>query len=132
MHEPQRRRFSRVDFHAGGQLTVKGQIIACEIEDLSLKGALVTVASDAPPLARDCPVQLGLALGDDGERISIIMQTHVAHIHGPQYGLHCTEIDLDSVTALRRLVELNLGDPALLERDLSALIAEAGNGAIRG
>lgn len=124
MHEPQRRRFSRVDFHAGGQLAVNGQVIACEIEDLSMKGALVTVARDAPELVPDCPVQLGLTLGDDGEHI--IMQTHVAHIHDQQYGLHCTEIDLDSVTALRRLVELNLGDPALLERDLSALIAEAG------
>jgi hypothetical protein len=27
------------------------------------------------------------------------------------------------MTHLRRLVELNLGDPALLERELSALIA---------
>ena len=30
----------------------------------------------------------------------------------------------DSVTHLRRLVELNLGNPDLLERELSALIAE--------
>jgi len=30
-------------------------------------------------------------------------------------------IDLDSISHLRRLVELNLGDEALLERELAAL-----------
>lgn len=123
MHEPQRRRFSRVDFHAGGQLAVNGQTVACEIEDLSIKGALVAVTDDVAALAADCPVQLSLPLGMDGEHI--VMQTHVAHRHGHQVGLRCTEIDIDSVTALRRLVELNLGDPALLERDLSSMIASA-------
>ena len=39
-------------------------------------------------------------------------------------GLHCLAIDIDSVTHLRRLVELNLGDPALLEREVSALVAD--------
>jgi hypothetical protein len=52
------------------------------------------------------------------------MQTRVAHVEGPQAGLLCISIDIDSVTHLRRLLELNLGDPALLERELSALIAE--------
>ena len=33
-------------------------------------------------------------------------------------------IDLDSITHLRRLVELNLGDEKLLERELSHLAAE--------
>jgi len=127
MHAPQRRRFSRVDFHAGGRLTVNGRVIACEIEDLSMRGALVTVADDMPALAEDCPLQLGLTLGDDGEQIT--MQAHVAHVHGHQYGLRCTEIDLDSITALRRLVELNLGDPALLERDLSSMLASASDSA---
>lgn len=124
MHEPQRRRFARVGFHAGGRLTVAGQIVACSVEDLSLKGALVTISGDASALTEDCPVELNLTLGEDGERITMLAR--VAHLHDHRYGLRCTEIDLDSVTALRRLVELNLGDPALLERDLSAMIASAG------
>jgi hypothetical protein len=37
--------------------------------------------------------------------------------------LLCESIDLDSITHLRRLVELNAGDPALLERELTALVA---------
>ncbi|MCG8610315.1 MAG: hypothetical protein MI864_07240, partial [Pseudomonadales bacterium] len=31
-------------------------------------------------------------------------------------------IDLDSITHLKRLIELNVGDPSLIERELSALI----------
>jgi hypothetical protein len=42
-------------------------------------------------------------------------------------GLRCDRLDVDSMSHLRRLVELNLGDPALLERDLQSLIA-AGDG----
>jgi hypothetical protein len=41
--------------------------------------------------------------------------------------LHCDNIDVDSVTHLRRLVALNSGDPKLLDRELAALLTEAGN-----
>jgi len=37
-------------------------------------------------------------------------------------GFACTHIDIDSAAHLRRLVELNLGNPELLARELSALI----------
>jgi hypothetical protein len=36
-------------------------------------------------------------------------------------GFVCQHIDLDSISHLRRLVELNLGDVSLLERELAAL-----------
>ena len=37
-------------------------------------------------------------------------------------GFHCQLIDLDSITHLKRLVELNLADEGLLHRELSALL----------
>ena len=52
------------------------------------------------------------------------MNCQLAHCHGRLAGLVCTSIDLDSITHLRRLVELNLGDPDLLDRELSALIGD--------
>ena len=45
-------------------------------------------------------------------------------IEGIYFGLICRNLDIDSATHLRRLVELNLGDPKLLERELSALVTE--------
>jgi hypothetical protein len=53
------------------------------------------------------------------------MSTTVTHVAGRRVGLRCDNIDIDSVTHLRRLVELNAGDPNLLDRELSALIHEA-------
>ena len=52
------------------------------------------------------------------------MWATISHIDGRHLGLCCTSIDLDSITHLRRLVELNAGDPAILERELTALLTE--------
>ena len=57
-------------------------------------------------------------------RDQISMETRVAHEQGRYIGLLCLAIDLDSITHLRRLVELNLCDPNLLEREVSVLISE--------
>jgi hypothetical protein len=51
------------------------------------------------------------------------MQGELVHREGHQVGLRCREIDIESIAHLRRLVELNLGDEDLLERELSALIS---------
>jgi hypothetical protein len=40
----------------------------------------------------------------------------------------CRSIDIESITHLRRLIEVNLGDPAASERELKALIAGANPG----
>ncbi|MCP4041018.1 MAG: PilZ domain-containing protein, partial [Gammaproteobacteria bacterium] len=58
-----------------------------------------------------------------GEAQSLIhMQTTASHEDAERIGFRCCHIDLDSMSHLRRLVELNLGEPELLSRELSALI----------
>jgi hypothetical protein len=37
------------------------------------------------------------------------------------------QIDIDSISQLRRMVELNLGDSEMLERDLSSLVVLSNN-----
>ncbi|MFZ5621619.1 MAG: FHA domain-containing protein [Pseudomonadota bacterium] len=111
------RRFTRIPFDAEAVLERDGRECPCTVVDLSLKGALI----ERPEAwegtkGEDCT--LVLALGEDAQ---IRMDAKVAHIEEGQIGLSCRDIDLDSITHLRRLVELNLGDPALLERELMAL-----------
>ena len=89
--------------------------------DLSLKGALVRLPADSTAQA-GAACTLRVRLDEMGD--SIRMETKVTHIEGCYAGLSCHSIDLDSVTHLRRLVELNLGSEALLERELSALLSE--------
>ena len=57
----------------------------------------------------------------DEQGTSIRMEVAVVHHMASYYGLACREIDLDSVTHLRRLVALNLGDETLAEREFAQL-----------
>lgn len=116
----QRRHFSRVLFNAAACLGVDGGDRPCTVSDLSFKGALLRI-TDAPVPAPGTPCRLELRLADDDARI--FMDATVAHVEGERVGIHCDSIDLDSISHLRRLVELNLGDESLLQRDFSALIA---------
>lgn len=50
------------------------------------------------------------------------MQVELTHEAKGQLGFVCTNIDLDSIKHLRRLIELNLGDQEELERELGALL----------
>jgi len=118
----QRRHFSRVLFKAKASLSAGATTHPCEVLDLSLKGALVRVAaSEHWTPALDCDLELDL----DNDRQAIIrMAAQVTHRDGTVVGLRCREIDLDSITHLRRLIELNVGDESLLQRDLNALSSD--------
>ena len=114
----ERRHFVRVGFDAPALLTTATAAFSVHVLDLSLKGALIMVPAQAA-LGQGTLCQLTIPLTDTGNHIA--MSTEVAHVQGLHTGLLCKGIDLDSVTHLRRLIELQLGDPALLERDLGEL-----------
>lgn len=112
------RLFSRIPFHADIELQCAGATYHGKLADIALKGALVDLAPVAEvALGSEC--RLSLSLGEDSEKI--IMEGAVAHREDGLIGIACHRIDVDSLTNLRRLVELNLGDASLLERELSAL-----------
>jgi hypothetical protein len=116
----ERRNFWRAVFHSPVRLTThKGQTYA-QLLDISLKGALLETSNpwNGEP-GEECQLVLELAPGT-----TITMWTTVTHVEGPHVGLCCTSIDLDSITHLRRLVELNSGDPAILDREFGSLVRE--------
>lgn len=121
----QRRHFSRVLFKAKATLSAGTTTHPCDVLDLSLKGALVRVDENdhwTPEL--DCELALDLGQPTEQGRPAVIrMAARVTHRDGTVIGLRCREIDLDSITHLRRLIELNVGDESLLQRDLHALSA---------
>ena len=105
----ERRHYVRVQFDAPAVLTLATAAFNVQVLDLSLKGALITLPENAQVPA-GMPCQLDVPLAETEDCISMTA------------GLLCRSIDLDSVTHLRRLIELQLGDPSLLERDLAELI----------
>ncbi len=113
-----KRKFHRIFYKADVQLCSEtGSRQSCELTDISLKGCLLRFES---PWTGDLDslYTLNLQLSDD---ISINMQLSIAHVAGNEAGFKCEHIDIDSISQLRRLVELNLGDSEILERDLLAL-----------
>ncbi|MDA8446914.1 PilZ domain-containing protein [Paracidovorax valerianellae] len=119
----ERRHYVRVAFDAPALLTTGLGTFSVQVLDLSLQGALLLLGPEVPvaDLPRGAPCQLVVPLSADNDHIA--MSGDIVHIEGRQAGLQCRTMDLDSVTHLRRVIELQLGDPALLERDLAELIA---------
>ncbi len=118
----ERRRFSRIAFHRPAELDVGVGRVTCEVVDVSLKGALVEVpVSFRTHGGEKCSLAIRLDVGD----AVIRMEGEIAHREGALVGVRCVEIDLDSISHLRRLVELNLGDDEVLHRELSALVRPA-------
>tara|TARA_R110002153_G_scaffold30783_1_gene94278 strand:+ start:1113 stop:1475 length:363 start_codon:yes stop_codon:yes gene_type:complete len=115
----ERRHFNRVSFISKAYILAADKQWQTEIVDLSLKGALLRVPSGSKIQSGD-NIQLIFSL--DGLEAPITLLGQVSHIDAEQIGLHCTLLDIDSATELRRLIELNLSDESLLQRDLAALI----------
>ena len=116
----ERRNFWRAVFHSPVRLTTHDGQVYAQLLDISLKGALLEIGNvwNGKP-GDECQLNLGLALDTN-----IVMWTKVMHVEGRHVGLRCESIDLDSITHLRRLVELNSGDPAILDRELGSLVRE--------
>ncbi|MDT3671945.1 MAG: PilZ domain-containing protein [Aromatoleum sp.] len=119
-HRAQRRLYSRIPFRTTATFSMGDVTVDCELCDLSLKGALVK-PDGLPPLVPGQHCELELRL-DDRETV-IRMGASVAHAEHGRVGIVCREIDLDSLTHLRRLLELNLGDSEALYTELAALLS---------
>ncbi len=112
-----RRRFQRIEFDAATELVQGDRRWPVELHDLSLKGLLVRRPEGWDADAEQ-PFEARVRLADDAE---VRMEVAMTHEEGDLIGFVCQHIDLDSIAHLRRLVELNLGDDALLESELAAL-----------
>lgn len=119
----ERRQFARVAFAAGAELITTDARLHCQVLDISLKGVLLQLPPGPPPQA-GMPCLVKLPLGGEGGT-AIAMAGELAHVEGDHAGVLCRSIDLESITHLRRLIEVNLADTTASERELQALIAAA-------
>ncbi|KPX98917.1 Cyclic diguanosine monophosphate-binding protein [Pseudomonas amygdali pv. myricae] len=65
------------------------------------------------------PFEVDIILSNDAH---VKMDVKITHDNNRQLGFVCRHIGLESISHLKRLVELNLGDPQELDRELAALI----------
>lgn len=119
----ERRRFSRVIFSGDCSLSEevagKIEIFETELLDISLNGALV----QRPKEWHDEPdVLINLNLTLSASDIILEINSIVCHQEEGLLGIKFLTLSLESISHLRRLIELNLADEALMHREMSQLI----------
>ena len=123
MNEPtkSRRRFHRIPFSATVSVSHGGGRWQGRLIDISLNGLLISRPEDWDDRDNDDRhYRIEIDLGS--QDLNIVMQdTTIAHRDEHRIGLTCHRIDIDSIAGLKRLIELNLGDPGLVHRELASL-----------
>lgn len=115
----ERRRFSRIDFDARVEIAQGDKFWQAQLLDISLKGILLAKMG-LYQLENDSQILVKIILSDQA---SIAMSTQLVQQNIDQIRLACQSIDIDSVSHLRRLIELNIGDSQAAERELSELVS---------
>ena len=116
----ERRHFTRIPMDSLLRVQCHGQQWETRLLDLSLKGALFQRPDAfAGTPGEQCTIEMLL----EPLEIVIAMEGRIAHSEKDHVGFHCDHIDLDSISHLKRLIELNLGNESLLERELTELVS---------
>lgn len=113
----QRRRFHRFPVEGAVRLYSGSAMWSTQLIDMSLRGALVYRPDDwdgsiGNRYRLDVRLEGGPIIG---------MAVSLARITVEDLGFDCQKIDLDSFSRLKRLIELNIGNTEILNRELSSL-----------
>ena len=118
MPSQERRSYQRIPFQAEIIMQSGNEEWSCNLLDISLKGMLVE-PPDNLDIDTSKPCAVALFLGEETAIHARVTITHV--MKNGNWGLQWQHIDVASLTHLRRLLELNLNDPGLLDRELADL-----------
>lgn len=111
-----RRQFQRIEFEAPVIMQQNGKMLSTDVIDISLKGLLLK--GEDFPFDLSKTVHIIMPLSDD---VSIEMHALCSYSRDGASGFRWQQLDLESLTHLRRLLELNSEDATLLERELAHL-----------
>ncbi len=114
----EQRHFRRIPFDTRVILKNDNQEWCCHLVDISLQGALVEVKDPWTESSKD---QYTLEFLQSGTDVLIHMDVSIKHVNDKFLGLQVKHIDLESISHLKRLVELNLGSGDAINRELTEL-----------
>jgi len=115
--ETERRNYSRVPFNAEVLMQCGHEEWSGNLIDISLKGMLVEPPSGLV-FDEKKPFAVALFLGED---VSIHARVTITHANNGYWGLEWKHIDIDGLTHLRRILELNMENPERLNREIAEL-----------
>ncbi len=116
----ERRQFVRFPFHSRAEVQFRGMSCEGTLRDISLNGALF--AFDEVPIngsfLRPCRLYIRYIGQDQG----VAFNGLVVHAHAETLGIKFIGVGEKERMALIQLIDLNLADPSLLDRDVPALL----------
>ncbi|AXB30540.1 PilZ domain-containing protein [Vibrio campbellii] len=114
----ERRRFSRIIYQVPALIEQGDLAMQVTIQDLSLHGLLLKV-EDAKPLDSLLPVEVGFSFIQSEQMMQL--NASIVSIAGNEIRLKISNIDIESISQLKRFIELNVGNNELLNRELEHL-----------
>ncbi|QMV13462.1 PilZ domain-containing protein [Vibrio spartinae] len=114
----EKRRFSRIIYRAPALLTQGSVHIATTVQDLSLHGILLSILGESR-LDPQQSVYIEFPLPESD--ISIQMTANIVSLENNTLHASIAYIDVESISHLKRLIELNVGNDELLHRELEHL-----------
>jgi len=116
-----KRNYARVQFVEKAQVKYAGSTVECCVLDISLKGVLLQFSTESlPDISEKQEVVILMELA--GSDICLEFHAHASHFDDHTIGFCFTTMDSESITHLRRLLELNTGDPEEIDRELSYMV----------
>ena len=112
----ERRKFQRVPFATEAEIDFDKTKYKGDLLDISLLGALVEGKGDIP-LKKGSHCQLSIHLLDS--EITMQFDATIVHRHENKVGFRFTSEDTETITHLRRLLELNIGSSEVLDKEIS-------------
>jgi len=116
-----RRQFARILVNSDVQVNISSVPYHSELKDLSLRGALVKTPESSNAQIGDT-VSMSIRL--QALNIPVTLHGRIVHLNDGCMGVLSELMDIDSMMELRRLIELNLGNEELLQREIHHLSSE--------
>lgn len=110
------RQFRRIPFEAQVTLNIDQDVWSGELLDVALKGAMV--GTDIP-LPFTVGTKCTLCATLPGTSIALEFLAELIHSEGRRYGFKFISEGLETLTHLRKLIELNTGDAEATRSELS-------------
>lgn len=115
----EKRAFSRVPFKTDAVVRFQNEVIAGEVENLSLAGAFIKTSA-VVPLGEVVDIRIFLA-GTSSE-LSLNVKGDVVRHDSQGMAVRFTEMDLDSFVHLRNIVAYNSTDIVLVEKEFEKFL----------
>lgn len=114
------RHFRRIPFEAEVTLKIEQEVCTGQLLDVALKGAMVGTGAPLPfAIGTKCSLSIALP----GTPISLDFLAELIHKEEQCYGFRFISENLETLTHLRKLIELNTGDAEATRSELTAWLS---------